>query len=93
MARYASSSSGATIKLIQRGIISFAAGEGDKYGTITAVDMAKTELRFLGSVATTATDVGSSQIGMYLYSTTQVRAQRNTTTDAAAVSWELTEWN
>ena len=82
----------AQIKSIQRGLISFSAGEGDKYGTITAVDMAKTELRYLGHVATTATDVGSAEIGMYLYSTTQVRAQRNTTTDAAAVSWELTEW-
>ncbi len=85
---------GATIKAIQRGTISISIGNTSATATITAVDTAKTELRFLGG----------SGLDVVAYANVPRLVLTNTTTITATVqyaagpaanivSWELTEYN
>jgi|GEM_PF-1918277 hypothetical protein len=80
------------IKGVQRGTITIPSGSGSASATITAVNTAKTELRFLGTVqAASSTDYLAR---VFLTNATTVTAYRsNTTIIGTDVSWELTEWN
>lgn len=83
------------IKSIQRGTITiFNGGAGTATGTatITAVVMAKTELRLLGWTCNSVSGQDSPRIE--LTSTTTITATRttNNNTMVNVVSWELTEY-
>ena len=78
------------IKSIQRGTTVITSGASSTVATITAVDMSKTEIRFLGSWSTVSPQPDS--IGIYLASTTQVVCMRqNAPATTVNVSWEITE--
>lgn len=86
---------GATIKAIQRGTISISTGNTSATATITAVDTAKTELRFLGGSGYDASGTVATIPRIVLTNSTTVTA---TVFNAVAgvgvsVSWELTEYN
>jgi len=68
---------GATIKSIQRGVI-----------TISAVNTSKTELRFLG-----ASNSSTPLAYIELTNSTTITATRGGFNQTNIVSWELTEWN
>lgn len=77
------------IKSIQRGVILIFNGSGTATGTatITSVNVAKTELRFLGHY-------GADFAALTLENSTTIRATRttNSTTMQTYVSWEATEY-
>lgn len=92
--QFAGGGGGATIKAIQRGVISISPGNTSATATITAVDTAKTELRYLGG----------SGLDQNAYAAVPRVVLTNTTTitatmqyingiTATIVSWELTEYN
>lgn len=81
---------GAGIKSIQRGQLTVPSGGAS--ATITTVNTAKTELRYLGHYhggGSTFDDVGCL---VYLLNSTTVRATRGGSAGSISVSWELTEY-
>ena len=80
-------SSGGAIKSIQRGTIT--ATTGGATATITPVNTAKTELRFLGGSGTDGTSQG---IVPRLVLTNSTTITATTSSGTGVVSWELTEW-
>ena len=93
--QFAGGGGGATIKAIQRGVISIAVSGTSATATITAVDMAKTELRFLGGSGYDASGTIAAVPRVVLTNTTTVTATLQNANAAAIlnVSWELTEYN
>lgn len=82
-----------SIKSIQRGTVQVDGNSGTNV-TITAVNPAKTELRFLG-FSSFSDDVGFA-CRISLTNSTTITAVRGATYNGgtyATVSWELTEWN
>lgn len=87
---------GRVVRLIQRGVISIATGANNGTAAITAVDMAKTELHYLGQCQS-GSNVDSWPAMLRLMSTVQVRADlsRNLPLEVTElqVSWEaVTYW-
>lgn len=81
------------IKSIQRGIIALSINQVQVDQAITAVNMSKSELRFLGFVITGGSNPDITQAVMIqLLNSTTVRAKRGASGAAAEVSWELTEF-
>lgn len=79
------------IKSIQRGTISLQPSDAAKTATVSAVDVAKSELRFLGVRG--ETDLPHSLVTLVLTNPTTITATRSKSgTYPVAVSWELTEW-
>ena len=79
------------IKSIQRGVIAFAAGDTSKTATVSAVNVAKSELRFLGTMP--ASDFPTIMGGIQLTNSTTITATRKYgPTYLSDVAWELTEW-
>jgi hypothetical protein len=82
------------IKSIQRGTISVAVGTTSNTATISTVNTAKTELRFLGGGGQDATPA-SVFVRIALTNSTTITATipaYNSLSIAIPVSWELTEW-
>lgn len=71
-------------KRIQRGLITFAAGDLQASNTISAIDMARSEIRFNGI------DAGSARL--WLQNATTIWAVRNTSGTVQNVQWEISEW-
>ena len=86
---------GATIKAIQRGVISIAAGAASGTATITSVDTAKSELRFLGGSGYDVSGTVATVPRVVLTNATTVTATviNANATGGLSASWELTEWN
>ena len=84
---------GRAIKSIQRGLVAFAHNEISKTVTISAVNTAKAELRWLGGMAVengTSMPIGS-RVSL-TNSTTITVAFNGGTSGSPFVSWELTEY-
>lgn len=81
------------IKSIQRGVIT-TTGAGATSTTISSVNPAKTELRYLGNNPASATSINEGMVYVVLTNATTVTAGRATTfnSNQALVSWELTEY-
>ena len=79
------------IKSIQRGTIDLSTGASGT-ATITAVDMSKTELRFLGARCGSTADSGITAIVIGLMNSTTVVASRDASGVAAVAGFEVTEW-
>jgi hypothetical protein len=79
---------GATIKSIQRGLITISTSDSSATATISAVNTSKTELRFLG-----ASNTGTTLARIELTNSTTITATRIGFNQTNIVSWELTEWN
>lgn len=92
--QFAGGGGGATIKAIQRGVISISPGNTSATATITAVDTAKTELRYLGG---SGFDSNAFAVvpRVVLTNTTTITATVPYANGpgAMAISWELTEYN
>jgi hypothetical protein len=86
---------GSRIKSIQRGLITLASTDAQKSTTITAIDMTKSEIRFLGlDTSGAGAGVSFDQVftRLWLQNSTTLWAVRNTTGPVMDVSWEITEW-
>ena len=80
------------IKSIQRGSLAFAAGsDATKSATIIAVDMAKSEVRFLGQ-STDSLTLAGSLVRIVLADTTTITGTRGTNNGNTTVQFEVTEW-
>ena len=79
----------AGVKSVQRGTITLT-GSQQGTATITAVDVSKAELRFLGCTGDQAS-AASDTVYLVLTNTTTITATRASSTGTATVSWELTE--
>lgn len=93
--QFAGGGGGATIKAIQRGVISIAVSGTSATATITAVDTAKSELRFLGGSGYDASGTIATVPRIVLTNATTVTAtviNANPSIGLSA-SWELTEYN
>lgn len=85
-------SGGTTIKSIQRGTIT--ATSAGATATISSVNTAKTELRFLGGSGTDGGVTLCVVPRIVLTNSTTITAIHPTLSGSGAVvSWELTEWN
>lgn len=84
---------GRAIKSIQRGTVTVANGTASGSATISSVNTAKAELRFLGG---TGRDAASGNYGVSpkisLTNSTTVSVSFSSTSDFGQVSWELTEY-
>ena len=83
------------IKSIQRGVITVANGGNSGSSTITAVNPLKTELRLLGVDGVTAGDAIPYSLPGRIRLADSTTVQFNSVapaSNAAYVSWELTEW-
>jgi hypothetical protein len=69
---------------IQRGLITFAAGDLQASTTITAIDMTRSEIRHLGT--------GTGTARLWLQNSTTLWAVRTTSGTVQDVAWEITEW-
>lgn len=78
------------IKSTQRGTIALVAVASNT-ATITAVDTTKTVLRFLGNSAS-GSDWAQSIVRIALTNSTTITATKESATNNATVSWELTEY-
>jgi hypothetical protein len=84
-------SSGGAIKSIQRGTIN--ATTGGATATITPVNTAKTELRYLGGSGMDSVSSSRSLVPrLVLTNSTTITATINENSANSIVSWELTEW-
>jgi hypothetical protein len=92
---FGSGGGGATIKSIQRGVISIASSASSGTATITTVDTAKTALRFLGGVALDTAGVQQTARVVLTNSTTITATVFYPVYSGTAgyASWELTEFN
>lgn len=84
------------IKSVQRGAITITGGAGvnSATATITAVNTAKSELRFLGMVGDNETSLSPSGRVELTNSTTVTAHRQNNTpySRTQVLGWELTEW-
>ena len=78
---------------IQRGTVAIASGASSATATISAVNVAKTELRFLGGSGTSGGSImGTPRIE--LTDSTTITVTIPSTADLTlTISWELTEWS
>lgn len=84
---------GRAIKSIQRGTIAMANGGISGSVTISSVNTAKAELRYLGGTGQdTATGNYFATSKISLTNSTTVSASFGTTTNVGQISWELTEY-
>ena len=81
---------GRAIKSVQRGVIVLAGASGT--ATITAVNTAKTELRYLGMTTNSAADMTVSLMRLVLTNSTTITATCQSPGVSPQVSWELTEY-
>lgn len=79
------------IKSIQRGTITIANTFGTNTSTVTSVDTAKSELRFLGQTTNAGTDPANQIARLELTNSTTVTATRAGGNNDTVVSWELIE--
>lgn len=81
---------GGAAKGVQRGVITVTGGTATGSATITSVNTAKTELRFLGYTAA----VGDVAPYLTLHNSTTVRATLRSVATGGdqTLSWELTEF-
>lgn len=76
------------IKSIQRGVIVITGAVTSNTGSVTSVDMNKTQLRTLGSsIGSAANEIGY----LVLTNATTITATRAASSGTTVVSWELTE--
>ena len=88
------SGGGSTIKAIQRGTITIATSTSSATATITSVDTAKTEVRFLGgSGISTGPITQIPRVSLTNATTLTANVINNVAVAAIVLSWELTEWN
>ena len=84
---------GRAIKSVQRGVVTVANGTASGSATISSVNTAKAELRFLGG---TGQDQGTSNYlvspKISLTNSTTVSVSFSSATNNGQVSWELTEY-
>lgn len=80
------------IKSIQRGTIMLSGANTTATSTVTAVVTGKAELRMLGARAPSSGATDAPEVSVALTNSTTITATRSQTTNAATVSWELTEW-
>lgn len=79
------------LKSVQRGTITLGPAANSNTATITAVNMAKTELNWLGLETDDAT--GSDQFSeVVLTNATTITATRITSTGTTIISYEVVEW-
>lgn len=71
-------------KRIQRGLITFAAGDLQASNTIQAINMNKSEIRWNGT--------GAGMARLWLQNATTIWAVRTTSGTVQDVQWEITEW-
>lgn len=71
-------------KRIQRGLITFAAGDLQASNTISAIDMTRSEIRWQGT--------GGGMARLWLQNSTTIWAVRTTSGTVQDVQWEITEW-
>jgi hypothetical protein len=87
------------VKSIQRGVISIGFSATSQTATISAVNPAKSELRFLGSTGGwsvgASAQMGVTMVNIVLTNSTTITAARLSQDGALAQSssWELTEFN
>lgn len=81
---------GRAIKSIQRGVITLSGGSGT--ATITSVNTAKSELRYLGMKTNVAADMTLSLMQVVLTNSTTITATIHGGGGSPTVSWELTEY-
>ena len=83
------------IKSIQRGLITMASADLQTSTTITAINMAKAEIRFCG-LDTSGAAAGASfdqvHARLWLQNSTTLWAVRTTSGTVQDVQWEITEW-
>ena len=80
------------IKSIQRGVIVITYGASTATATISAVNTAKSELRFLGNLGTNgASPFGYVTSNIQLTDSTTLTAESSSFVHGHALSWELTE--
>lgn len=81
------------VKSIQRGVIVLGAINTNT-ATVAQVNIAKSELRFLGCLTSETGANNVSTANVVLTNSTTITAQRNTNAGGSVnVSWELTEFN
>jgi hypothetical protein len=82
------------IKSIQRGTLSFSGTNNAATATISSVNPAKTELRFLGANPLTSSSVSEGMVYIVLTNSTTITAARQSggNSNNPIVSWELTEY-
>ena len=85
------SGGGMQIKSIQRGVITIAGGTVSATATITAVNPAKSELRYLGNIFGGTILAGFAYLAL-TNATTITATRGGAPVDGTDVSWELTEW-
>ena len=78
---------------IQRGTVAIASGASSATVTISAVDVAKTELRFLGGSGVSGTTTLEVPRIELTDSTTITVTVLSTAASTLTISWELTEWS
>lgn len=82
---------GRAIKSTQRGAIFLSGVQSSNTATITSVNTAKTQLRFLG-INTTATTNDGGSCNVDLTNATTITATRSVAAGVCSVGWELTEY-
>lgn len=82
------------IKSIQRGTLSISGTNNAATATISSVNPAKTELRFLGVNPLTPTPINEGMVYIVLTNSTTITAARQDggNSNTPIVSWELTEY-
>ena len=78
---------------IQRGTVAIASGASSATVTISTVDVAKTELRFLGGSGVSGTTTLEVPRIELTDSTTITVTIPSTAASTLTISWELTEWS
>lgn len=78
---------------IQRGTVAIASGASSATVTISAVDVAKTELRFLGGSGVSETTTLEVPRIELTDSTKITVTVLSTAASTLTISWELTEWS
>lgn len=80
------------IKSIQRGTIALTGAASNTATLSPAVDTTKTELRFLGFTTNVAGALNESMCKVVLTNSTTVTATKDSASNNASVSWEITEY-
>jgi len=84
---------GRAIKSIQRGVVTFTTNEISKTVTVSAVNTAKTELRWLGGMSIENGSVLAIGSRVTLTNATTITVSFNSAVNGTpSVSWELTEY-
>lgn len=88
------SGGGARIKSIQRGVLTIPTVAGTATATISAVNTAKAEVRFVGQSSSVGVNSDVANARLYLNNATTVGAIRGASSGAAVVdvTYEVTEW-